>query len=191
MSVERCAWAASDPLLRGYHDEEWGVPLHDDTRLFEMLTLEGFQAGLSWLTVLRKRDAFRRAFGGFDPVRVAAFDGGDLTRLEGDAGIIRNRAKIRAAVGNAGAFLRVQGERGSFDAYAWAFVGGAPLVHRPASSAEVPAASPESRAFSRDLKRRGFAFVGPTVVYAFMQATGMVMDHTVACFRHAELAPST
>jgi len=188
VSLRRCAWAEGDPLLRSYHDEEWGVPLHDDDRLFEMLILEGFQAGLSWLTVLRKRDAFRRAFAGFVPARVAAFGPEDVARLEGDPGIIRNRAKIRAAVRNAEAFLRVQEERGSFDAYAWAFVDGAPCVGRAATAAEVPAATPASRAFSGDLKRRGFAFVGPTVVYSFMQATGMVMDHTVECFRFRALA---
>jgi len=189
VSLVRCGWADGDPLLQRYHDEEWGVPLHDDRRFFEMLVLEGFQAGLSWLTVLRKREAFRRAFANFDPVRVAAFDAGDLARLEADAGIIRNRAKIRSAVRNAEAFLRVQREHGSFDAYAWGFVDGAPLVNRPAALSDVPATSPESHALSRDLKRRGFAFVGPTVVYAFMQATGMVIDHLVGCFRHDALAP--
>lgn len=188
MSRQRCAWAEGDPHLQRYHDEEWGVPLHDDGRLFEMLILEGFQAGLSWLTVLRKRGAFRRAFAGFDPERVAAFGAADVARLENDAGIIRNRAKIRAAVRNAEAFRRVRDEHGSFDTYVWRFVGGVPLMHHPATEADIPATSPESHALSRELKRRGFAFVGPTVIYAFMQATGMVMDHTRACFRHDELA---
>lgn len=164
------------------------MPLHDDRRLFEMLELEGFQAGLSWLVVLRKRDAFRRAFEDFDPARVAAFGASDLARLEADAGIIRNRAKIRSSVRNAEAFLRVQEEYGSFGAYLWGFVGGAPLVNRPRALADVPATSAESEVLSRDLKRRGFAFVGPTVVYAFMQATGMVMDHLVGCFRRDTLA---
>lgn len=188
MSPIRCEWARGDPLLQRYHDEEWGVPLHDDQRLFEMLILEGFQAGLSWLTVLRKRDAFRRAFGGFEPARVAALDDDDIARLTQDPGIVRNRAKIRSAVTNAEAFLRVRRQEGSFDAYLWRFVGGAPIVRYPASAAEVPATSPESHELSRDLKRRGFAFVGPTIVYAFMQATGVVMDHTVSCYRHRELA---
>jgi len=188
MSPARCEWAQGDPQLQLYHDEEWGVPLHDDLRLFEMLILEGFQAGLSWLTVLRKRDAFRRAFAGFEPARVAAFDDDDIARLAQDTSIVRNRAKIRSAVANAEAFLRVRGQEGSFDAYLWRFVGGAPIVRYPASAAEVPATSPESHALSRDLKRHGFAFVGPTIVYAFMQATGLVMDHTVSCFRHRELA---
>ncbi len=188
MSRARCAWAEGDPLLRTYHDVEWGVPVHDDARLFEMLVLEGFQAGLSWLTILRKRDAFREAFAGFAPDRVAAFGAGDVDRLLRDPRIVRNRAKIHASIRNAGCFAGVVEAFGSFDAYLWRFVGGAPRVHRPRSAADVPATSPESQSLGRDLERRGFAFVGPTIMYAFMQATGMVMDHTVACFRHAELA---
>lgn len=184
----RCAWVTDDPLYIDYHDTEWGVPVHDDRRLFEFLVLETFQAGLSWLTVLRKRENFRRAFDLFDPQRVAAFGPERVEALMTDAGIIRNRAKIEATIANAAAFLRVQREEGSFAAYSWAFVGGAPRVHRRHRDAEVPASSPEAIALASDLRRRGFRFVGPTVVYAHMQATGMVMDHVVGCFRHAALA---
>ena len=184
----RCAWARGDALQRRYHDEEWGVPVHDDRRLFEFLVLEGAQAGLSWETILRKREAYRRAFAGFDPVRVAAFGPGDVERLLGDAGIVRNRRKVESAVANARAFLAVQREFGSFDAYLWRFVGSRPVRNAWREMAEVPARTPESEAMSRDLRRRGFGFVGPTICYAFMQAVGMVNDHLVGCFRHRELA---
>jgi DNA-3-methyladenine glycosylase I len=170
-----------------YHDQEWGVPLHDDRALFEFLVLEGAQAGLSWLTILRKREGYRAAFAGFVPERVAAFDDRDVQRLLADPGIVRNRRKVEAAITNARAFLDVQQEFGSFDAYVWGFVGGAPIQNRWTSLAEIPARTPEAELLSRDLKGRGFRFVGPTICYAHMQATGMVNDHTVECFRWAEL----
>jgi DNA-3-methyladenine glycosylase I len=192
MAVEqgraRCAWVGSDPLYRRYHDEEWGVPLHNDQKLFELLILEGFQAGLSWRTILHKREAFRRAFKGFDPARVAWFSERKLRELEKDPTIVRNRQKVRAAVRNAQAFIEVKQEFGSFDRYLWRFVGGQPIIGRWQSASEVPSTSPEAEALSRDLKQRGFKFVGPTTVYAFMQASGMVMDHAVDCFRFAQLA---
>ena len=181
----RCPWATNDPLYLAYHDEEWGVPVHDDRTLFEFLLLEGAQAGLSWITILRKRDAYRRAFANFDPAAVAAFDEERIAALLADPGIVRNRLKIRAAVDNARAFLALQGEWGSFDAYVWGFVGGQPIVNQWQSLREVPAETAESRALSADLKRRGFRFVGPTIIYAYMQAVGMVNDHLVTCFRHA------
>ena len=181
----RCPWATNDPLYLAYHDEEWGVPVHDDRTLFEFLLLEGAQAGLSWITILRKRDAYRRAFANFDPAAVAAFDEDQIAALLADPGIVRNRLKIRAAVDNARAFLALQGEWGSFDAYVWGFVGGQPIVNQWQSLREVPAETAESRALSADLKRRGFRFVGPTIIYAYMQAVGMVNDHLVTCFRHA------
>ena len=181
----RCPWATNDPLYLAYHDEEWGVPVHDDRTLFEFLLLEGAQAGLSWITILRKRDAYRRAFANFDPAAVAAFDEDQIAALLADPGIVRNRLKIRAAVDNARAFLALQGEWGSFDAYVWGFVGGQPIVNQWKSLREVPAETAESRALSADLKRRGFRFVGPTIIYAYMQAVGMVNDHLVTCFRHA------
>lgn len=186
--VVRCRWAGTDPLSVAYHDEEWGVPVRDDRTLFEFLILEGAQAGLSWTTILRKRPAYRRAFDGFQPERVARYDEAKVAALLADPGIVRNRAKVHAAVQNARAFLAVQEEFGSFADYAWRFVGGRPLVNRWASPAEIPAQTPESEAMSRDLRRRGFTFVGPTICYAFMQAVGMVNDHTVDCFRHAALA---
>jgi DNA-3-methyladenine glycosylase I len=180
----RCSWAPpDDPVYLAYHDEEWGVPLHDDVRLFEMLTLEGAQAGLSWSTILRKRDAYRRAFDGFDPAKVARYTATKLRRLLADDGIVRNRAKIAASVANAQAFLAVRREHGSFDAYVWRFVGGRPIRKARRSVREVPAETEESRALSRDLRQRGFRFVGPTICYAFMQAVGMVDDHTADCFR--------
>jgi len=186
----RCGWVGGDPLYVAYHDEEWGVPCHDDRRLFEMLLLEGFQAGLAWITILRKREGFRSAFEGFDPEQIAHYGPEEEARLVADPGIVRNRAKIAAASRNARAFLAVQEEFGSFDRYVWGFVGGAPLVKpRPRSLAEVPATTPESDALSKELKRRGFAFVGSTICYAFMQAVGMVDDHVVGCFRAAPLAP--
>ncbi len=189
MSDVRCAWAGNDPRMRRYHDQEWGVPVHDDRHWFEMLVLESFQAGLSWRTILHKRDAFRDAFAGFDPVRVARFTEADVSRLLADPGIVRNSAKVRATVSNAQAFLRVQEAFGSFDAFAWEAVGGAPVVGRRKTQADVPAVTEASATLARDLKRRGFRFVGPTVAYAFMQATGLVNDHTLDCFRYAELVP--
>jgi DNA-3-methyladenine glycosylase I len=185
--VRRCAWVGEDPLYVAYHDEEWGVPVHDDRLLFEFLVLEGAQAGLSWLTILRKREGYRRAFAGFDPPAVAAFGPVDLDRLLADAGIVRNRLKIEAAVANARAFLRVQEEFGSFDAYVWGFVGGETIHNEWLTMAEIPAKTPEAERMSADLKKRGFRFVGPTICYAHMQATGMVNDHTVDCYRYAEL----
>ncbi len=182
-STPRCGWAGDDPLMVAYHDGEWGVPAHDDRKLFEMLLLEGAQAGLSWRTILHKRAAYRRAFAGFDPRKVARFGVADVRRLLGDEGIVRNRLKVRAAIENARAMLLVQHERGSFDAYAWSFVGGKPLVNRPRSMADVPARTPESDAFSQSLRERGFRFVGSTIVYAFMQACGLVDDHVRGCFR--------
>jgi DNA-3-methyladenine glycosylase I len=184
----RCDWAGvTDPLYLRYHDEEWGWPEHDDRALFELLCLEAAQAGLSWITVLRKREAYRRAFDGFDPARVAAYDAAKIAKLLTDAGIIRNRAKIAAPIENARRFLRVQEEYGSFDAYVWRFVGGLPKQNAWRSLHEVPATTPDSDALSKDLKSRGFKFVGSTICYAFMQATGMVNDHIVSCFRHAEV----
>jgi DNA-3-methyladenine glycosylase I len=184
---KRCPWTGEDPLYVEYHDTEWGVPVHDDRKLFEFLILEGMQAGLSWITILRKRENFRRAFAGFDPEKVARFGPRDVRRQMADAGIVRNQAKILAAVTNAQAFLRVREEFGSFDSYMWQFVGGEPRVNRRRSIKDVPAATPQSDAMSRDLKQRGFKFVGTTICYAHMQATGMVNDHLTACFRHAEL----
>jgi DNA-3-methyladenine glycosylase I len=183
----RCPWAGTDPLYVAYHDEEWGVPVHDDRTLFEFLILEGAQAGLSWATILRKRQNYRRAFDSFDPTAVAAYDEGKVAALLADPGIVRNRLKVRAAVRNAQAFQRVQDEFGCFDAYVWSFVGGRPLVNRWESLRQIPAATPESRALSKDLKARGFTFVGPTIIYAFMQAVGMVNDHVASCFRYREL----
>jgi DNA-3-methyladenine glycosylase I len=187
----RCEWCETDPVYRRYHDEEWGVPVHDDRRLFEFLILEGAQAGLSWLTILRKREHYREAYAGFAPERVARFDARRQARLLNNPGIVRNRLKIGAAVTNARAFLGVQREFGSFDAYVWKFVGGRPIRNHRRSLKEIPATTPESDALSKDLKRRGFRFVGSTICYAFMQATGMVNDHLVHCFRHRELARHT
>jgi DNA-3-methyladenine glycosylase I len=178
----RCPWAR-DPLDIVYHDEEWGVPVHDDRALFEFLILEGAQAGLSWSTILRKRAGYRRAFADFDPARVARYSAARVKRLLADSSIVRNRAKIEATVANARVFLAVQREFGSFDAYAWGFVGGRPRQNAWRSMKRVPAETAESRALSRDLRRRGFRFVGPTICYAFMQAVGMVNDHAVECFR--------
>jgi DNA-3-methyladenine glycosylase I len=182
----RCSWAGTDPLYVAYHDAEWGVPVRDDRVLFEFLLLEGFQAGLSWITILRKRQAFRKAFDRFDPVRIARYGARDRARLMRDEGIVRNRAKIAAAAENAKAFLAVREERGSFSDYIWDFIGGRPLRNR-FRPGEVPAETDESRALSKDLRSRGFNFVGPTICYAFMQATGMVNDHTVGCFRRKEV----
>jgi DNA-3-methyladenine glycosylase I len=183
LAVRRCAWCSTDPLYVGYHDEEWGVPVHDDRRLFEMLILEGAQAGLSWITVLRKRPAYRKAFDRFDPRKVARYDARKKRELLENAGIVRNRLKIDAAVTNARAFLAIQKEFGSFDAYLWPFVSGQPIVNRPGTLTEIPARTPESDALSRSLKKRGFKFVGSTICYAFMQAVGMVDDHATDCFR--------
>lgn len=179
----RCAWARTE-LSTAYHDTEWGVPCHDDRVLFEFLILEGAQAGLNWETILRKRDGYRRAFGGFDPDVVARYDERKRRELLEDAGLVRNRLKIAAAVSNAQAFIRVRGEHGTFDRYIWQFVGGRPRVNGWRAQEDVPARTPESEAMSRDLLRLGFRFVGPTICYAFMQAVGMVNDHLVPCFRH-------
>jgi DNA-3-methyladenine glycosylase I len=184
MAPTRCAWAegASEAML-AYHDDEWGVPSHDERHLFELLTLEGAQAGLSWRTILDKRDGYRRAFGGFDPAAVARFTKRDVDRLLADTGIVRNRLKVESTVANAKAIL----ELGDFDAYLWDFVGGAPIVNRFRRLSDLPSETDLSRALSRDLKRRGFRFVGPTVCYSFMQAVGLVNDHTTDCFRFAQL----
>jgi DNA-3-methyladenine glycosylase I len=188
----RCAWVPEgDELYVAYHDEEWGVPSRDSRHLFELLVLEGAQAGLSWLTILRRRDNYRRAFAGFDPEQVARFDRRRIQRLLADASIIRNRQKIESAVGNAKRFLAVQEEFGSFDAYIWRFVDGKPTQNRWRRLADLPAKTPASVALSKDLVKRGFRFVGPTICYAHMQATGMVNDHLVGCFRHGEVAALT
>lgn len=185
----RCRWAtASAPEVNvPYHDEEWGVPVHDDRTLFEFLILDGFQAGLSWATILKKREHFRRVFDNFEAAAIARYDDVKVERLLQDKGIIRNRLKVRASIKNAGAFLRVQEEFGSFDRYIWGFVDGSPIVNAWESWGHVPATSPESDAMSRDLKQRGFSFVGSTICYAFMQAAGLVNDHEVSCFRHTEV----
>ena len=186
----RCAWCGTDPLYVRYHDQEWGVPVHDDRQLFEMLILEGAQAGLSWITILRKRPAYRKAFDRFDARRIARYDARKKRALLKDAGIVRNRLKIEAAVTNARAFLAIQKEFGTFDAYLWRFVGGRPIVSRLATHKDLPARTSASDAMSRDLKKRGFRFVGSTICYAFMQAVGMVDDHTKQCFR-ARRPPAT
>jgi DNA-3-methyladenine glycosylase I len=188
--LERCAWAQRD-LDRVYHDTEWGVPLHDERALFELLTLEGAQAGLSWSTILAKRPAYRAAFACFDPRAVARYTARDVTRLLADAGIVRHRGKIEATITNARAFLAVQAQQGSFDAYLWGFVDGRPIQNRWRAPRNVPVETDGSRALSRDLRGRGFKFVGPTICYAFMQAAGLVNDHVTGCFRHAELTPRT
>jgi len=182
-----CDWPAGDPLMLRYHDEEWGVPVHDDTRHFEFLTLEGAQAGLSWRTVLYKRAAYRKAYAGFEPKRVAKFGARDVRRLLGDAGIIRNRLKIESSIRNAGAFLDVQEEFGSFDQYVWRFVDGTQKKNAWRRLSQLPATTPESDALSKDLKQRGFSFVGSTVIYAHMQAAGLVNDHLVRCFRYYQV----
>ena len=184
----RCAWAAdADPLYQKYHDREWGVPVHDDRRLFEFLILEGAQAGLSWSTILTKRRNYRKAYDNFDPRKIARYDAARVRRLLRDPGIVRNRLKIRASILNARAFLAIQKEFGSFNKYIWKFVGGQPIQNRRGSLQHVPARTQESDAMSKDLKRRGFKFVGSTICYAFMQAVGMVNDHTVDCFRYRQL----
>jgi DNA-3-methyladenine glycosylase I len=183
-SLVRCDWAGNDPLYVTYHDQEWGVPVHDDRTLFEFLILEGAQAGLSWITILRKRENYRAAYDSFDPQKVARYDAAKVAELLANQGIIRNRLKVAASIGNAQAFLAVQEEFGSFDTYIWRFVGGRPKVNAWRTMAEIPATSPESDALSKDLKQRGFRFVGSTICYAHMQATGMVNDHIVDCFRY-------
>jgi DNA-3-methyladenine glycosylase I len=184
----RCGWSTADPLYIDYHDTEWGVPLHDDRKLFEFLVLEGAQAGLSWLTILKRRPGYRKAFDRFDQRKVARYGPAEVRRLLADRGIIRNRLKVLSAVNNARAFMNVQDEFGSFDRYIWKFVGGKPIVNRFRFLSEIPAKTPLAERLSRDLRARGFTFVGPTIVYAHMQATGMVNDHLVGCFRHGELS---
>jgi len=184
---KRCPWPGEDPLMLAYHDEEWGVPVHDDAKLFEFLILEGAQAGLSWQTVLRKRPRYREVFDGFDPLKISRYGEGDRRRLLADAGIIRNRLKIDSAISNAARFLEVREGFGSFDAYLWRFVEGRPLTNRFRELGDIPARTSEAEALSRDLQKRGFRFVGPTICYAFMQAVGMVNDHLVECFRHGEV----
>jgi len=186
-TITRCAWAGNDPLYQAYHDEEWGVPVYDDRLLFEFLILEGAQAGLSWLTILRKRQAYRTAFAEFNPEKVARFDGAKVAKLLDNPGIVRNRLKVESAITNARAFLKVQEEFGSFSAYQWSFVQGRPIQNAWPNITAIPARTPEAEALSRDLKRRGFRFVGATICYAHMQAVGMVNDHTVDCFRWREL----
>ncbi len=178
---ERCGWAEGSDLLRRYHDEEWGIPVHDDRLLFELLVLEGAQAGLSWSIVLAKREHYRSAFGGFDPAAVATYDDAKVASLLADPGIVRNRRKVEGAVRNARAFLAVQDELGSFDAYLWRWVDGHPVVHRPRSTDELAATSPLAERLSKDLRARGFTFVGPTIVHAYLQAVGVVDDHVVGC----------
>jgi DNA-3-methyladenine glycosylase I len=188
LGVERCGWSNLDvSLYRDYHDREWGVPVHSDRLLFEFLVLEGAQAGLSWYTILKKRENFRRAFSGFDPNKVARYDQKKVRRLLADPGIIRNRLKVNSAVNNARAFLDVQEEFGSFDSYLWGFVGGKPKINHWRTLKQIPAVTPEAAALSKDLVKRGFRFVGPTICYAHMQATGMVNDHVTSCFRYKEL----
>jgi len=185
---KRCGWAESlDADYKKYHDEEWGVPVHDDRVWYEYIVLDGAQAGLSWNTILKKRENYRKAFAGFDPVKVAKFDKRKVERLLKDPGIVRNRLKVESAVKNARAFLKVQKEFGSFDAYIWRFVGGKPKQNRWRTLKQIPAETAESKVMSKDLKSRGFSFVGPTICYAFMQAAGMVNDHLITCFRHKQL----
>jgi DNA-3-methyladenine glycosylase I len=190
--VQRCPWCGDDPFYVRYHDEEWGVPLRgDDHAWFERLSLEAAQAGLSWITILRKRENYRAAFDGFDPQKVVLYDDAKIATLMNNPGIVRNRLKVSAVIHNAQRFIEVQDEFGSFSDYIWAFVDGKPIQNRLATLADAPAATPLSQQISKDLKKRGFKFVGPTIVYAFMQATGMVNDHLVTCFRHAKLGGTT
>jgi DNA-3-methyladenine glycosylase I len=186
--IKRCGWCGTDPLYVAYHDTEWGAPVRDDPAQFEFLILEGAQAGLSWITILRRRENYRKAFSDFDPEKVARFGERQVKRLLGDAGIIRNQAKIRGAIANARAFIKVQEEFGDFSSYIWSFVDGRPIQNKWRGLGEIPVKTPESEELSRDLKSRGFKFVGPTIVYAHMQATGMVNDHLVSCFRYREIA---
>jgi len=185
--VTRCSWCGQDPFYQAYHDHEWGVPVYEDQRLFEFLTLEGAQAGLSWITILRKRENYRLAFEGFDPARVASFPDSRIEELMQNPGIIRNRQKIVSAVRNARAFLKIQDEFGSFSDYQWRFVEGKPIQNRFELASAIPAKTPLAEAFSKDLKQRGFSFLGPVVIYAHMQACGMVNDHITSCFRHSQL----
>lgn len=186
----RCVWCGDDPLYTAYHDNEWGTPVHDDRLLFEFLVLEGAQAGLSWITILKKRENYRKAFHNFDYKKIASYKEGDIEHLLKDPGIVRNRRKIESAVKNARGFIKIQEEFGSFDSYLWGFVGGEPVQNHWKSTEEVPAKTEISERLSRDLKKRGFNFVGPTICYAFMQAVGMVNDHTTDCFRHGEIMKS-
>jgi DNA-3-methyladenine glycosylase I len=188
--LERCPWPGDDEAMQRYHDTEWGVANHDDRTHFEFLVLESAQAGLSWRTILHKRDGYRRAFAGFDPAAVARFGEADIARLLGDASIVRNRAKIAATVRNAAAFCRVQDDLGSFDAFVWPFVGGAPITNAWTGLSQLPAVTSEAEALSKELKRRGFSFLGPTVTYAHMQACGLVNDHLVGCFRYGQVQGS-
>lgn len=185
--INRCAWCGNDPLYTAYHDNEWGVPAHDDRHLFEMLILEGAQAGLSWLTILRKRENYRKAYQGFDPVAVAAYSQGDIQRLLADSGIVRNRLKIEASIKNARGVLEIKEKSGTLDAFLWRYVDGVPRQNAWKSMADLPAKTGQSDAMSKDLKQLGFNFVGSTICYAFMQAVGMVNDHVVGCFRYAEI----
>jgi DNA-3-methyladenine glycosylase I len=186
--MKRCPWpTVGDKLYEDYHDKEWGVPVYDDQKIFEFLVLESAQAGLSWITVLRKRENYRKAFAGFNPVKVSKFTSKDVTRLLKDSGIIRNRMKIEAAINNAKCFLEVQKEFGTFSKYIWGFVGGKPIINKRTTLKDLPAKTEEAEVLSKDLKERGFKFVGPTIIYAHMQATGMVNDHTIDCFRYKEL----
>lgn len=189
--TQRCAWAGSDPLYQAYHDQEWDVPVHTDQRLFEFLVLEGAQAGLSWITILRKRESYRHAFDHFDPAKVSCYDQAKQDSLLQDSGIIRNRAKIRSAINNAQAFVRIQEAFGSFDAYLWCFVDGVPICNAWPTAKDLPAETPLSQQLSKDLSKRGFTFVGPIICYSFMQAVGMVNDHTTACFRYSEIRDLT
>ena len=187
MSVKKCEWAGADPLMIAYHDEEWGVPVHDDRALFEFLILEGAQAGLSWSTILKKRESYRKAYDGFEPGKIACYRDRKAKQLLGNPGIVRNRLKVAASIGNARAFLQVQKDFGSFDTYIWQFTDQKPIQNRPSRLRDLPARTEQSDAMSKNLKKRGFRFVGPTICYAFMQAVGMVNDHTVDCFRYKEI----
>ncbi len=184
--IHRCVWSGTDPLYNLYHDKEWGVPVHDDRKLFEMLTLEGTQAGLSWITILRKRENYRKAFDNFDPKKIAKYNAKKILLLMKNEGIVRNRLKINSVVSNAKAFLEVQKEFGSFDKYIWQFVGGKPIINKRKSIKDIPPKATEAEAMSKELKKRGFRFVGPTICYAFMQACGLVNDHEVKCFRYKQ-----
>lgn len=184
--IKRCTWCGNDPLYIKYHDEEWGVPVHDDNKLFEMLILEGAQAGLSWITVLKKRENYRKAFSGFDPVKISKYSEQKIEKLLENPGIIRNRLKVNSTVGNAKAFLKAQKEFGSFDRYIWQFVNGKPIANKFKSLNELPSKTEISDVMSKDLKQRGFKFIGSTICYAFMQAVGMVNDHTIDCFRYGK-----
>ncbi|RDW21070.1 DNA-3-methyladenine glycosylase I [Oceanobacillus arenosus] len=186
MEQKRCAWVTTDPIYLNYHDHEWGVPVHDDQKLFEMLTLEGAQAGLSWITILKRRENYRQAFANFDPEIIKSYDASKVEELRQNEGIIRNKLKINSVITNAKAFLNVQAEFGTFDEYMWQFVGGKPIINHWDEIGQIPASTPESERMSKDLKKRGFKFVGPTICYAFMQAIGMVNDHTKDCFKYSK-----